>query len=78
MRTRFTSLRVNVTGSSHDVGFEDAGHIGLVPGGMPNGTTSPVGDWRVPDIAVELADVTYGGPTDERRLSVLTLGVEAL
>lgn len=76
MCTRFTTVRVDVIGSSHDVGFDAAGqHIGLMPGGMPKGTTSPVGDWHVADIGVGL---TVGGPTNEPQLSVFTLGVEAL
>src|SRR4051812_37055817 len=33
------------------VGFEAGGqHIGLVPGGGPQGLTSPVAYWHVPDI----------------------------
>ena len=79
MCTRFGTVRVNVTGSSNDVGFEAGGpSIGLVPGGMPKGTTSPVGYRQVADIALQLADVTTGRSTDEPHTSVLTLGVEAL
>jgi hypothetical protein len=79
MCTRFTTVRVNATGSSDDVGFEAARQCsGLVPGGMPTETTSPVGYWRVADIAVELADATVGVPTDERQLRVLTLDANAL
>jgi predicted enzyme related to lactoylglutathione lyase len=45
------------------VGFEAAGqHIGLVPGG-PQGMTSPVTYWHVPDIEAKLAEVTAAGGT---------------
>jgi predicted enzyme related to lactoylglutathione lyase len=44
------------------VGFEVAGqHIGLVPGGGPQGMTSPVAFWHVPDIEAKLAEVTAAG-----------------
>ena len=44
------------------VGFEAAGqHIGLVPGGGPQGTTSPVAYWHVADIEAKLAEVTAAG-----------------
>src|SRR5258708_2024491 len=44
---------------SYYVGFEAAGqHIGLVPGGGPQGMTSPVAYWHVPDIEAKLAEVT--------------------
>jgi hypothetical protein len=79
MCTRFRIGQVDVTGSSNDARLEAAGHdIGLVPGGVPRGTTSRVGYRRRADIAAELADVTVGGPTDEPEMSALTLGVEAL
>ncbi|BCJ73328.1 glyoxalase [Catellatospora sp. IY07-71] len=46
------------------VGFDVAGqHIGLVPGGGPQGMTSPVTYWHVPDLAVKLAEVTAAGAT---------------
>jgi predicted enzyme related to lactoylglutathione lyase len=46
------------------VGFDAAGqHIGLVPGGGPQGMTSPVAYWHVPDIEVKLAEVTAAGGT---------------
>src|SRR6266513_289601 len=46
------------------VGFDVAGqHIGLVPGGGPQGTTSPVAYWHVPDIEAKLAEVTAAGAT---------------
>jgi predicted enzyme related to lactoylglutathione lyase len=48
------------------VGFEAAGqHIGLVPGGGPQGMTSPVAYWHVPDIEAKLAEVTDAGATVE-------------
>jgi predicted enzyme related to lactoylglutathione lyase len=46
------------------VGFDVAGqHIGLVPGGGPQGMTSPVAYWHVPDIEAKLAEVTAAGAT---------------
>jgi predicted enzyme related to lactoylglutathione lyase len=48
--------------SSYYVGFDAAGqHIGLVPGGGPQGMTSPVAYWHVPDIEAKLAEVTAVG-----------------
>ena len=48
--------------SSYYVGFDTAGqHIGLVPGGGPQGMTSPVAYWQVPDIEAKLAEVTAAG-----------------
>jgi hypothetical protein len=79
MCTRFKSARVNVTGSSNEVGFEAAGStIGMVPGDEPKGTTSPMGYRQFAGIALELADLTVGGSTDEPHASVLRFGVEAL
>ena len=50
--------------SSYYVGFEAAGqHIGLVPDGGPEGMTSPVAYWQVPDIEAKLAEVTAAGAT---------------
>ncbi len=44
------------------VGYEAAGQqIGLVPGGGPQGMTSPVAYWHVPDIEAKLAEVTAAG-----------------
>jgi predicted enzyme related to lactoylglutathione lyase len=44
------------------VGFEAGGqHIGLVPGGGPQGLTSPVAYWHVPDIEAKLAELTAAG-----------------
>ena len=37
--------------------------IGLVPGGGPQGMTSPVAYWHVPDIEAKLAEVTAAGAT---------------
>jgi predicted enzyme related to lactoylglutathione lyase len=49
---------------SYYVGFDAAGqHIGLVPGGGPQGMTSPVAYWHVPDIEAKLAEVTAAGAT---------------
>ena len=50
------------TESPYYVGFEAAGQqIGLVPGGGPQGMTSPVTYWHVPDIEAKLAEVTAAG-----------------
>jgi predicted enzyme related to lactoylglutathione lyase len=50
--------------SDYYVGFDAAGqHIGLVPGGGPQGMTSPVAYWQVPDIEAKLAEVTAAGAT---------------
>jgi predicted enzyme related to lactoylglutathione lyase len=52
------------TDESYYVGFEAGGqHIGLVPGGGPQGMTSPVAFWQVPDIEAKLAEVTAVGAT---------------
>jgi predicted enzyme related to lactoylglutathione lyase len=46
------------------VGYEAEGqHIGLVPGGGPQGITSPVAYWHVTDIEAKLAEVTAAGAT---------------
>jgi predicted enzyme related to lactoylglutathione lyase len=46
------------------VGFEAQGqHVGLVPGGGPQGMTSPVAFWQVADIEAKLAEVTDAGAT---------------
>jgi predicted enzyme related to lactoylglutathione lyase len=46
------------------VGFDVAGqHIGLVPGGGPQGLTSPAAYWHVDDIEAKLAEVTAAGAT---------------
>jgi predicted enzyme related to lactoylglutathione lyase len=50
--------------SPYYVGFDAGGqHIGLVPGGGPQGMTSPVTYWEVPDIEAKLAEVTAAGAT---------------
>src|ERR687893_141409 len=50
--------------SPYYVGFEAAGQqIGLVPGGGPQGMTSPVAFWHVSDIEAKLAEVTAAGAT---------------
>ena len=52
------------TDSAYYVGFDVAGqHIGLVPGGGPQGLTSPVAYWHVDDIEAKLAEVTAAGAT---------------
>jgi predicted enzyme related to lactoylglutathione lyase len=52
------------TDGSYYVGFDVEGqHIGLVPGGGPQGFTSPVAHWQVPDIEAKLAEVTAAGAT---------------
>ncbi|MEV4014917.1 VOC family protein [Nonomuraea angiospora] len=52
------------TDSSYYVGFEAEGqHIGLVPGGGPQGMTSPVAYWHVTDIEAKLAEVIAAGAT---------------
>jgi len=49
---------------SYYVGYEAAGqHIGLVPGGGPQGMTSPVAFWHVSDIEAKLVEVTAAGAT---------------
>src|SRR6516225_9487843 len=50
--------------SSYYVGYEAAGQqIGLVPGGGPQGMTSPVAYWQVSDIEAKLAEVAAAGGT---------------
>jgi predicted enzyme related to lactoylglutathione lyase len=50
--------------SDYYVGYEAGGqHIGLVPGGGPQGMTSPVTFWEVTDIEAKLAEVTAAGAT---------------
>ena len=50
--------------SPYYVGFDAEGQqIGLVPGGGPQGMTSPVAFWHVPDIEAKLAEVTAAGAT---------------
>lgn len=46
------------------VGYDVNGqHIGLVPGGGPQGMTAPVAYWHVSDIEAKLAEVTAAGAT---------------
>lgn len=46
------------------VGYEAEGQqIGLVPGGGPQGMTSPVAHWHVSGIEAKLAEVTAAGAT---------------
>lgn len=50
--------------SEYYVGFETAGqHIGLLPGGGPQGMTSPVAYWAVSDINAKLSELTAAGAT---------------
>ncbi len=50
--------------SPYYVGFDAGGqHIGLLPNGGPQGMTSPVTYWEVPDIEAKLAEVTAAGAT---------------
>ncbi|GAA1799103.1 VOC family protein [Luedemannella flava] len=52
------------TDSPYYVGYEFAGQqIGLLPGGGPQGMTSPVAYWHVSDIEAKLAEVTAAGGT---------------
>jgi len=49
---------------SYYVGFEAGGqHIGLLPGGGPQGMTSPVAYWEVSDLEAKLAELTAAGAT---------------
>ena len=44
------------------VGYDAEGqHIGLVPGGGPQGMAAPVAYWHVTDIEAKLAEVTAAG-----------------
>ena len=52
------------TDDPYYVGFDVAGqHIGLLPGGGPQGMTSPVAYWHVSDIEAKLAEVSAAGAT---------------
>lgn len=52
------------TDGPYYVGYDVEGqHIGLVPGGGPQGMTSPVAYWEVSDIEAKLAEVTAAGGT---------------
>jgi predicted enzyme related to lactoylglutathione lyase len=49
---------------SYYVGFEAGGqHVGLLPGGGPQGMTAPVAYWEVADLETKLAEVTAAGAT---------------
>jgi predicted enzyme related to lactoylglutathione lyase len=66
---RITVGPADQPGTSIYVGFEAEGqHIGLVPGGGPQGMTSPVAYWHVPDIEAKLAEVTAAGATVKERV----------
>ncbi len=50
------------TDGPYYAGFDvDGQHIGLVPGGGPQGMTAPVAFWHVPDVEAKLAEVTAAG-----------------
>jgi predicted enzyme related to lactoylglutathione lyase len=52
------------TDGEYYVGYEaEDQHIGLVPGGGPQGMTSPVAYWHVSDIEAKLAEVSAAGAT---------------
>jgi predicted enzyme related to lactoylglutathione lyase len=52
------------TDGPYYVGFDAEGqHIGLVPGGGPQGMTSPVAFWHVSDIEAKLAEIVEAGAT---------------
>ncbi len=52
------------TDSPYYVGYDVAGqHIGLLPGGGPQGLTSPVAYWHVDDIEAKVAEMTGAGAT---------------
>lgn len=50
------------TESPHYVGFDVAGqHVGLLPGGGPQGLTAPLAHWHVTDLEARLAALTAAG-----------------
>jgi predicted enzyme related to lactoylglutathione lyase len=52
------------TDESYYVGFDIADqHVGLVPGGGPQGLTSPVAYWEVADIEAKLGELAAAGAT---------------
>jgi predicted enzyme related to lactoylglutathione lyase len=52
------------TDSDYYVGYDaDRQHVGLVPGGGPQGMTSPVAYWEVADIDAKLSELTAAGAT---------------
>ncbi|MFJ2738532.1 VOC family protein [Streptomyces sp. NPDC087440] len=52
------------TDAPYYVGFDVAGqHVGLVPGGGPQGLTSSLAYWHVRDIEAKVAELTAAGAT---------------
>ncbi|MFG2881801.1 VOC family protein [Streptomyces sp. NPDC048297] len=52
------------TDEPYYVGFEAAGqHVGLLPCGGPQGLTSSLAFWHVPDIETKVAEATAAGAT---------------
>ena len=52
------------TDESYYVGYEvDGTHIGLLPGGGPQGMKTPVAYWQVSDIKAKVAELTAAGAT---------------
>ena len=50
--------------SDYYVGYDaEDQHVGLVPGGGPQGMTAPVAFWQVPDIEAKMGEVTAAGAT---------------
>ena len=48
--------------SPYYVGYDVAGqHVGLLPGGGPQGLTAPVAYWHVDDIEAKVAELTAAG-----------------
>ena len=52
------------TDGEYYVGFDAAGqHLGLLPGGGPQGLTTPMAYWHVADIESKLAEMAAAGAT---------------
>ena len=52
------------TDSPYYVGYDVAGqHIGLLPGGGPQGLTAPLAYWHVDDIEQKVTELTAAGAT---------------
>lgn len=52
------------TDSPYYAGFDAEGqHIGLVPDGGPQGMTSPVAYWHVPDLEAKVSELAAAGAT---------------
>jgi predicted enzyme related to lactoylglutathione lyase len=50
--------------SAYYVGYDAAGqHIGLLPNGGPQGMTTGIAYWHVPDIEAKVAELTAAGAT---------------